>query len=161
MNIDHMLITLGGHDVRFLVLGGINFMLRHQPVLTFDLDVWVRPDQCNLARCEAALAALDAQWGETEATWGPVVKRAPGWLGHQAVYCMICDHGALDIFMAVKGLGEWDASYGDSVELRTAAGAVCRGLSDLDMLRCQQVLPEAERKLDRIRALEKALHHDR
>jgi len=157
MNIDGMLATLLEWRGEFLLLGGVNFMLRHQPVLTYDLDVWVRPTAANLRRCEKALAALQAEWGRTESDWRPVAGRRPGWLGGQAVYCMICAGGALDVFLQVRGLGAWPSSRAVSVEVKTAAGIVCRGLSDRDMLRCQEALPDNERKADRIRTLRQAL----
>ncbi|OGV73583.1 MAG: hypothetical protein A3K19_13650 [Lentisphaerae bacterium RIFOXYB12_FULL_65_16] len=46
MNIDRMLKTLLDSRVQFLLLGGVNFMLRHQPVLTYDYDLCARRDRC-------------------------------------------------------------------------------------------------------------------
>ena len=40
-NIDHILATLGRHQVDYLLIGGVNFLLRHAPVLTYDVDVWI------------------------------------------------------------------------------------------------------------------------
>ncbi len=157
MNIDLILQTLSRHNVDFLLFGGVNFMLRHEPVLTFDVDIWVRPEVGNLERCEVALREMEAEWGETEVSWGLVSEKSPGWLGRQAVYCMICKYGALDIFLAVKGLDEWEASAAHAVSVATGGGASCRGLSDEDMLRCQQALPENEQKKDRVRVLSSAL----
>ena len=34
MNIDRILTELNHHGVRYLLIGGVNFMLRHKPVLT-------------------------------------------------------------------------------------------------------------------------------
>ena len=39
MNVDHILETLNGHQVVYLLIGGMNFLLRHTPVLTYDVDV--------------------------------------------------------------------------------------------------------------------------
>ena len=41
MNIDRMLEALQECRVQFLLLGGVNFLLRHEPVLTYDLDVLI------------------------------------------------------------------------------------------------------------------------
>ncbi len=157
MNIDSIFEMFLKNEVEFLLLGGVNFMIQHEPVLTFDVDVWIRPEQSNLRRCEQALVAMEAEWGESEGRWGPVSKRQPDWLGRQPVYCMICKYGALDLFLEVKGLSDWYESATRAVDIKTTAGITCRGLSDEDMLRCQEALPEREQKKDRIRALRRAL----
>ena len=41
MNVDRILETLNRQDVRYILIGRMNFLLRHTPVLTFDVDVWV------------------------------------------------------------------------------------------------------------------------
>ena len=56
MNVDRVLETLNRHQVDCLLIGGMNFLLRHQPMLTFDVDVWVADTPDNLRRCESALA---------------------------------------------------------------------------------------------------------
>ena len=41
MNVDRILETFNRHEVAWLLIGGMNFLLRHKPVLTFDVDLWV------------------------------------------------------------------------------------------------------------------------
>lgn len=87
MNVDLVLETLGRNQVDFLLIGGMNFLLRHEPVLTFDIDVWVNDTQINLERCELAMIDLDASWGATEETWRPV-KEQTGWTRRQSVFIL-------------------------------------------------------------------------
>ena len=48
MNVDEILRTLHDERVDYLLIGGMNFLLRHLPELTFDVDIWVRDDSGNL-----------------------------------------------------------------------------------------------------------------
>lgn len=157
VNIDHILETLNRRGVSYLVVGGMNYLLRHEPVLTYDLDIWIRDSEDNRIRCESALAELDAAWGESESSWGPVARQPAGWLGRQSVFCLTSPYGALDVFRQIKGLDSWEQSRAGSYEGCTAAGISYRGLSDEDMLRCQEALPKADQKPERIRRLRKAL----
>jgi hypothetical protein len=61
VNVDQILAALNQHDVRYLLIGGMNFMIRHQPILTYDLDVWIDDSHQNRACCEAALSELGAE----------------------------------------------------------------------------------------------------
>ena len=158
MDTDRILQVLNQHGVRYLMLGGMNFLLRHQPVLTFDLDVWIEPTAENKYACERALCELAAEWGATDETWGNVSELSPGWLGErQSVYCFATPAGALDVFLEVKGLRTWKESDAKSVKIKTSVGSVCRGLSDEDMLACQLALDVAERKQSRVEYLEQKL----
>ncbi len=157
MDIDHILTVFNRREVRTLLIGGVHFLLRHKPVLTFDIDLWIEDDAGNRLRCEEALAELDAEWGPAEETWGPVAALPTGWLGRQTIYCLSSPHGAIDVFLSVAGLPSWQQSFTTSVSGQTAAGTVYRGLSDADMLACQLSLDPEDRKNDRIRDLKKAL----
>jgi hypothetical protein len=157
MNVDVILETLDRQGVAFLLIGGMNFLLRHQPVLTFDVDVWIEDTADNRRRCEAALAELNAEWGPSDAEWGPVARRPAGWLAAQTVFCLTSPHGSIDIFRAVRGLGDWKTASARACDERTAGGVPYRGLSDEDMLVCQLALDESERRPDRIRVLREAL----
>lgn len=157
MNVDRILDTLNRHQVAYLLIGGMNFLLRHKPVLTYDVDVWVEDNEENLDRCEAALAELEAEWGATEADWKPVAKHPAGWLRKQPVFCLSSPYGAIDIFRCVKGLEEWRFCAARAVWGRTAGGVLYRGLSDADMLRSQLALDEQERNPERIAILRAAL----
>jgi hypothetical protein len=97
MNIDRILRTFGDCGVDSLLIGGMNFLLRHEPVLTYDIDFWIQDTAENRARCAAALRTLDAAWGATEQDWR-LVAAQPGWLLRQHVSCLTSPCGAIDIF---------------------------------------------------------------
>ena len=80
MNVDHILGTLNGHHVAYILIGGMNFLLRHAPVLTYDVDLWIEDTPENRDRCERALGELQAEWGASDRDWGPVAAKAEGWL---------------------------------------------------------------------------------
>ena len=157
MNVDEMLSTLNRNHVDFLLIGGMNFLLRHLPELTFDVDIWVRDDNENLARVNAALKEVGAEWGRTETEWKPVPPDWR-WLQSQGVFCLTTTHGALGVFREVRGL---ECGYAEckarAIRSQTATGIPFVGLSDQDMLRCQEALPEAERKARRIQVLQEAI----
>lgn len=157
MNVDHILETLNRNQVAYLLIGGMNFLLRHAPVLTYDVDVWIEDTPENLRRCERALAELQAQWGASDDDWGPVADKPAGWLGRQPLFCLTSPHGSIDVFRSVKGLGPWAASRAKAQVGEMGGGVAFVGLSDADMLESQMALPEAERNQDRIRALKTVL----
>ena len=154
MNVDRIFEVLNRHRVDYLVIGGVNFLLRHAPVLTFDVDLWIEDSNVNRRRSEQALAELSAEWGSTEADWRPVSRRAAGWLEGQEVFCLTSPAGPVDIFLSVKGLDSWQSASERAVAGKTDAGVSYRGISDEDMLRCQLALDPAEQRADRIRALQ-------
>ena len=41
MNIDRVLQSLAKNEVNYLLIGGVNFLLRHAPEITYDIDVWI------------------------------------------------------------------------------------------------------------------------
>jgi hypothetical protein len=153
MNVDRILDTLNRHQVAYILIGGMNFVFRHAPQTTFDVDLWIDDTTENLSRCEKALGELQAQWGISEADWDAVADKPSGWLTRQAIFCLTSPSGSIDIFRTVKGLESWAASRARAYPGQTAAGTNFFGLSDEDMLQCQMALPENERKLDRIRLL--------
>lgn len=156
MNVDHILRTFNGEEVEYLLIGGMNFLLRHEPVLTYDIDFWIRDTAANLARSDTALRQLDASWGPTEDAWRPIAEQA-GWLARQSVFCLTSPVGAIDIFRTVTGLTSWEACRERAVFGRTAAGVEYRGLCDEDMIACQLALPEGQRRQTRIESLRKAI----
>jgi hypothetical protein len=157
MNVDHVFETLNGHGVTYLVIGGVNFLLRHAPVLTFDMAVWIEDTPENLDRCEKALGQLQAEWGTSDEDWGPVANRPRGWLRAQAVFCLNSPYGAIDVFRSVRGLRSWADCRARAAEGQTAAGIPFWGLSDEDMLKCQTALPESEQNRERVRILTESL----
>jgi hypothetical protein len=157
---DHILTTLNRHRVDYLLFGGLNFLLRHAPVLTYDIDIWIEDTPDNRSRCEAALAELQAEWGLSEDDWGPVATKRSDWLDYRGVFCLTSPHGAIDIFRTVAGLNSWTACRGRAEVVTTATGTKCLGLSDVDMLQCQLALPEGHRNEGRIQHLQEALRKD-
>jgi hypothetical protein len=157
MNVDEILRTLNQEQVDFLLIGGMNFLLRHLPELTWDVDIWVRDDAENLARLNRALVHLGAEWGRTETEWRSVAEDWR-WLQTQEVFCLTTAQGALDAFRDVRGLeGRYRECKGRGVRSHTAAGIPFAGLSDEDMLACQEALPVGERKERRIQVLREAI----
>jgi hypothetical protein len=156
MQVDLIIRTMVQHEVDFLLIGGMSFMLRHEPVLTFDTDFWIHDTQQNRSACEKALGELDAEWGPTESEWGQVAGRV-GWLTLQGVYCLTGPYGSIDIFRSVTGLGNWQESRRDAVPIHTAGGATCWGLNDKDLLACQTGLPVHLRKANRVEYLTSCL----
>ena len=157
MNIDRMLEVLNGHKTDFLVIGGVNFMFRHSPELTYDLDIWVQDTDQNLLTLNSALRDLGAEWGATDESWGAVPGN-PEWLKRQGMYCLITREGPLDVFRDVRGLeGRYDECARAAVLAKTRAGMLFRGLSDRHMLETQLVLPPGEQKPTRIATLRRAL----
>ena len=155
MNIDGILHAFNQAGTEYLLIGGMNFLLRHEPVLTYDIDLWIRDTPENRQRCDAALRALGAEWGPTEDAWRKIADQ-PGWLTRQSVYCLTSDSGAIDVFRAVTGLPSWDEAAARAYAGRTAGGIAYRGLGDEDMIVCQLALPEGQRRHDRIAALRRA-----
>ncbi len=122
MDVDHILRALNQEGVDFLLVGGMNFLLNHEPVLTYDVDIWVRDDDDNLALLHRALCALECQWGATEEGWGPL-PADPGWLHRQALFCLTSPHGAIDVFRTILGLeGRYEECQREAASRTTAAG---------------------------------------
>ncbi len=158
---DSILATLNACSVDYLLIGGVNFMLRHQPVLTFDVDIWIDDTPENRARCVEALARLDAEWGLSEEEWGPIRTRQGDWLARQSMFSLTTREGPLDVFRSVKGLPSWTTCAARARAETTTMGTPYRGLSDADMLACQLALDESERKLDRVRRLTHVLNGEK
>jgi len=161
MDLDRILVTFNDHGVKFLLIGGVNFLLRHKPVLTFDIDFWIEDAKANIRRCEKTLAKLNAEWGKNDDDWGPVAQKKAGWLARQTIYCLTSPLGAIDLFLQVAGLGTWRESARNAASITTESGVSFYGLSDADMLKCQEALPEAERKIDRMNVLREALRRNK
>lgn len=157
MNVDAILESFNRHKVDAILIGGMNFLLRHQPVLTFDVDFWVKDTDENLSKVSEALHDLRAEWGRDDKTWKPV-PNGFGWFRDQPMFCLTSAHGAIDIFREVAGLeGQYDVCRDRCSECRTSSGIPYASLSDQDMLACQMALPKTERRLDRIAFLENLL----
>jgi len=140
--------------VDWILIGGMNYLLNHEPILTYDVDVWIRDEATNRARVNLALVQLQCAWGETEETWAPV-EQDPAWLMRQSLFCMTSPHGAIDLFREVLGLeNRFQECWQDGAVKKTATGIPYRSLSDRHMLECQLALPEHLRKAGRVARLQ-------
>jgi hypothetical protein len=157
MNADRIFQSLHEQRVDYLLIGGMNFLLRHAPELTFDVDIWVRDDPDNLAQLHRALRSIGAAWGPSEHSWAPLGEDYR-WLQRQTLFCLTTNHGAVDVFREVRGLeGRYAACRAAAQHCQTATGVPFVSLSDEDMLQCQLALPESERKPRRVEILREAI----
>lgn len=76
MNSDRILSEFNSAAFDYLLIGGVNFLLRHQGPLTYDVGVWARDTDANLIRVITALKRLDAP--EQKPDRISVLKRALG-----------------------------------------------------------------------------------
>ena len=160
MNVDAILDSFARHKVDAILIGGMNFLLRHQPVLTFDVDFWVNDTDENLSKVTDALHDLRAEWGRDDKSWKPV-PNGFGWLRAQTVFCLTSAQGAIDIFREVTGLeGQYADCRARCSPCQTSSGIPYLSLSNQDMLACQMALPERERRLDRVAFLENLVRSD-
>ena len=157
MNVDRILDTLNAREVEYLLIGGMNYLLHHEPVLTYDVDIRIRDSAENRSRCEAALAELKAEWGRSEEEWGPIADKPSGWLSRQGMYALTSAYGSIDVFRSVLGLDDWQKSASTAHNGKTASGVPYVGLSDADMLKSQLALEDGDQKRDRIRKLREAI----
>jgi hypothetical protein len=151
-----ILRTFGEHQVDCLLIGGMNFLLRHQPVTTFDIDFWIADEAENRARVARALSRLGAESERMDGSWGRV-STEEDWLVRQPVHCLTSPAGAIDIFRFVHGLDSYEGCKSRAVVCKNEESTEYRCLCDEDMLQCQLALPEGQRRVDRIAQLRKAL----
>jgi hypothetical protein len=65
------------------------------------------------------------------------------WLETQSVFCLTTREGALDVFREVLGLeGKYAEAKSRGISTTTAAAVPFTGLSDEDMLQCQEALAQ-------------------
>jgi hypothetical protein len=157
MNVDAIFTTMNEWRVNCMLIGGMNFLLNHEPVLTYDVDLWIEDKPDNLARLNKALHGVGAEWGPTRKEWKPVPP-TPDWLTQQSIFCLTSRMGAIDIYRKLPGL---ETKYPDchlrSTLRRTPTGVAYRSLSDQDMLASQLALPPDLQKPNRIDCLRRSL----
>ena len=157
MNVDEILGALNDQQADYLLIGGMNFLLRHRPELTFDVDVWVRDDAANLERLNRALHTLEAEWGASDENWRPVPDDWH-WLQRQGCFCLTSRPGALDVFRDVLGLeGRYEECRAAAIPSTTTQGVPYLALADAHMLACQEILPAHQQKQNRIEVLRQAI----
>jgi hypothetical protein len=160
MNVDAVLQAMNRYSVNYLLIGGMNFMLRHKPLLTYDIDLWIEDSPENREACDKALRELNAEWGSTPDSWGPVSNLPQDWLLQQTVYCLTTPYAAVDIMRSVAGLADWQTSRRNSILEQTKSGTSYYGLSDADMLKCQMVLDAHLRKSERVAILQEIVGNE-
>jgi len=157
MNVDLILSTFNRHHADTILIGGMNFFIVHEPVTTFDVDLWVRDTKDNLAAVHTALCELEAEvsFSPKGDDWRLVsILNSPAWLQRAPLFCLNSPQGTIDIFRVVRGLEDGFDTLSATCPMRqTPSGVPFRSLSDELMIRCQLGLPESERKHDRLRAL--------
>ena len=156
MNIDAVLNVMNGQKVAYLLIGGMNFNLRHKPIPTYDLDFWIDDTKENRLRCEKALAELNAEWGKSQEEWGPVASLEPGRLKEQEI-CVTSSYCPVNIYLTRKGVDSWDGANTRAYEGITEGGVTYQGMSDEDTLKDQYALDEKDRRIERISLLEELL----
>jgi hypothetical protein len=157
MDADRIFEIFNRYKVNYLLIGGMNMLLRHGGSLTYDIDLWIEDSSDNLRRCHEALAKLESSWGASDTDWGPIAHKNPAWLKQQNVFCTLSPAGAIDIFRSLEGLPSWLECRSRAVEAKTSAGTSFPALSDEDMLKCQTNLPVQEQRQDRILLLKRIL----
>ena len=157
MNVDLILSTFSARGADFILIGGMNFFLVHEPVTTFDVDLWVSDSDANLAAVHSALVELGAEVSidRKGEDWQAVSHlESWAWLRRAPLFCLNSPHGAIDVFRHVRGLEAGYRALRDTCRVRsTPSGVPFRSLSDALMVQCQLALSESERKHDRLRAL--------
>jgi len=78
------------------------------------------------------------------------------------MFCLTTNHGALDIFREVLGLeNRYDECRRRAYAARTATGISFAGLSDRDMLTCQESLPVEQQNSRRMKILRRAILNEK
>lgn len=153
-----ILATLVGHQVEFLLVGGLAVGHHGYPRATKDVDIVPAPDAENLERLWAALVELEARTLAL-GDFRPEELPAPlslGALTQGANWDLSTTHGRLDILQYLEGALEnredyarlragavpdryhfgtvWVAGYDDLIDLKTLAGRD-QDLTDIRALR--------------------------
>jgi hypothetical protein len=157
VNVDLILSTFNQHHADYILIGGMNFFLNHEPVTTFDVDLWIADTRENHQVVHVALSELHAEvsFSPKGDDWRQVCAfDSAAWLQRSAVFCLFSPNGSIDIFRSVPGLEAGFATSRDLCPVRqTPTGVPYRSLNDELMIRCQLALPEADQKKDRLRSL--------
>jgi hypothetical protein len=109
-----ILNTLAGHDVDFIVVGGVAAVLQGAPIATFDLDVVHSREPHNINRLLAALTSLDAIYRELA---GRNIKPSRSYLSSPGHQLLMTRFGPLDLLGVI-------GSKRDYLKLLPEAGVV-------------------------------------
>jgi hypothetical protein len=132
-----LLATLGDHDVRFVIIGGVAAAALGSPSVTVDLDVCYDRSPDNLVRLASALEDLHATLRGAPAD---LFRRDPHALEMGDHFTFDTTLGPLDIMatpagvkgydelksnaerMSIRGMEVWGASLDDLIRMKRAAG---------------------------------------
>lgn len=104
-----LLATLAGHQIEFIVVGGVAAVLEGAGMMTDDLDVLVETSEANFERLVAALDDLDAVYRDPAGrTLRPDAKR----LGSFRLHLLDTRLGRLDL---LRSLEPGERTYADLV----------------------------------------------
>jgi hypothetical protein len=146
--------AMNTNRVSYLLVGGLNYFLRHKPVTTQDIDLFIDDTPQNRQHCEDALIELDAEWGRRDEDWGDVSAKPKGWLSGQSVFCLLTQFGPVDIFLSIPGIPCFSEALQRSELFEIDPSSQVRLISTEDLLACQLAIPEVYRKRERIAHLQ-------
>ena len=146
--------AMNTNGVSYLLVGGLNYFLRHKPVTTQDIDLFIDDSPQNRQLCEIALIELGAEWGRRDEDWDKVSAKPKGWLSGQSVFCLLTRFGPVDIFLSLPGLPSFSEALLRSVSFEIEQSIQVRLISTEDLLACQMAIPEVYRKRERIAHLQ-------
>lgn len=115
-----ILRVLKGHDVQFVLVGGIAARLRGAPLLTQDVDITPAKPMANLERLVRALEELDARLRTATEPDGVPFPFDPGLLESSNVWTLTTTHGDLDLVMSPAGTDGYTDLVRDADDLRVA-----------------------------------------
>jgi len=125
-----LLKRLSGHEVEFVIVGGIAGVLHGSSLVTRDLDICAPLTRDNLARILVALSGLNARFRVTS-DQRPLSANPEDYLGYRNLY-LLTDWGQLDILSEIMGLGNHEAVARNTITV-DLGGISCRVL-DLNAL---------------------------
>lgn len=59
---EDLLVLLGKHRVRYLIIGGLAFIYHAKPRYTKDMDLWIDPSRNHVKRANAAIAEFGSPY---------------------------------------------------------------------------------------------------
>jgi len=132
-----LLKILAGHEVEFVVVGGVAGVLHGSRLVTLDVDVCAPLTLENLTRILASLAGLNPRFRAVPDD-RPFPVDPATLIGYKNLY-LATDLGQLDILSEITGVGGYEdvASHTITVNL---AGTDCRVLDLATLIRAKRAL---------------------
>lgn len=141
-----VLAVLRGHEVRFVLIGGIAAAIHGSPYVTTDVDVTPQVDRQNLERLSAALVELEARVRTEGLTEGLPFAHDPESLGRATIWNLTTRFGDVDLVLRPAGTDGFDDLTRDATDL-VILGVVVRVASLADVVRSKAA---AGREKDRL-----------